>query len=96
MIQLMLRNSLIVNSWPNYTFTKKDPKEENLIPTLKNVQEKTDMQHKLQYDMVSASTNACMHTFIYFLITYFVPISGETVVTKTNKIFALTKFTFQR
>lgn len=95
MIYLRLRNCLIVNCWSNYTSTKKGLEEENLIPTLENVQEKTDMQHKLQYDVVNASTNASMHTFIHFLITYSVPISGQTVVTKMNKIFVPTELTFQ-
>lgn len=35
------------------------------------------MQHK-KYDVISPSTNACMHAFINFLITSSVPISGDT------------------
>lgn len=74
--------------------TKKKLKE-NLIPTFKNLEEKTYVQHKLQYDVVSALVDAGLHTFIHFLIMYSVPTSGDIVVTKINKILAHTEFIFQ-
>ena len=85
------KNCLIIDYWPNYTSTRKDLNEENLILTFKksggkkkNQEEKTDKQQKWQYNVVSTTIGgAGVHAFIHFLTTYSVPISGGTVVKMT-------------
>ena len=69
--------------WPNYTSTKKDLNEENLILTFKKSGGKDRQATKVTIQCGQYNSRCLVHAFIHFLTTYSVPISGGAVVKMT-------------